>query len=250
MQMQDFEKQQSVEEAISTLEANQGNTTEQSDYSARAAQAYAQNQAYGQGAAFNANGNPQEQNVVPEDQAAPQADSEVDAVEGEPLESESDILRAQNSELQAQLEALKHAMVSEHDKMLRAVAECDNVRKRSAQDVERERKFALEKFVKELMPVYDALEKALEYSDRSNEATKGTLDGVENTLTLFLKVLSSFGVEQVDPTGQPFDPNFHQAISMVSSTEVPNNHVLSTMQKGFTLNGRVVRAAMVIVAKS
>lgn len=250
--MQDFEKQQSVEEAISTLEANKGTTNEQADYSARAAQAYAQNQAaFGQGAAFNANGNPQEQNVVPEDQVQEEAMDEDAAseVDGEVLENESDILRAQNSELMAQLEALKHAMVSEHDKMLRAVAETDNIRKRSAQDIERERKFALEKFVKELMPVYDALEKALEYSDRNNEATKDTLDGVENTLTLFLKILSSFGVERIDPTGQPFDPNFHQAISMVPSTDVPNNHVLATMQKGFTLNGRVVRAAMVVVAK-
>ena len=99
------------------------------------------------------------------------------------------------------------------------------------------------------MPVYDALEKALEFSDRNNEATKATIDGIENTLTLFLKEMSSFGVEQVDPTGNPFDPNFHQAVSMVPSTDVPNNHVLNTMQKGFTLNGRVVRPAMVIVAK-
>lgn len=244
--MSDLEKQQSVEDAISTLEASKGNSQEQTDYAARMAQTYAQNQA-----AFNANGNPDEQNVSTnvDPKELEDHDNNVEFVEAEPCQDESELLRQELSQLQGEVEVLKQTVASEHDKMVRAVAEADNVRKRAAQDVERERKFALEKFVKSLMPVYDALEKALEFSDRNNEATKATIDGVDNTLTLFLKELSSFGVERIDPTGQPFDPNFHQAISMVPSTEVPNNHVLSTMQKGFTLNGRVVRPAMVIVAK-
>lgn len=244
--MSDLEKQQSVEDAISTLEASKGNSQEQTDYAARMAQTYAKNQA-----AFNANGNPDEQNVSTNAdlKELEDHDNNVEFVEAEPCQDESELLRQELSQLQGEVEVLKQTVASEHDKMVRAVAEAENVRKRAAQDVERERKYALEKFVKSLMPVYDALEKALEFSDRNNEATKATIDGVDNTLTLFLKELSSFGVERIDPTGQPFDPNFHQAISMVPSTEVPNNHVLSTMQKGFTLNGRVVRPAMVIVAK-
>lgn len=249
--MSDFDKQQSINEAISTLEAGKANSQD-AEYSACMAQTYAQNQA-----AFNANGNPNEQNVRtdinmnPDLAAQLESDSEDDDyVEPEVLEEEIDRLNDEVSQLQTQVEVLKQTVASEHDKMVRAVAEADNIRKRTAQDIERERKYALEKFINSLMPVYDALEKALEYSDRNNEATKATLDGVENTLTLFLKELSSFGVERLDPTGQPFDPNLHQAISMVPSADVPNGHVLSTMQKGFTLNGRVVRPAMVVVAKS
>lgn len=128
--------------------------------------------------------------------------------------------------------------------------EIKTVRNRAARDIERERKFALERYVKALLPIYDSLEKALELSDRNNEATKATIDGVEQTLALFLKELTSFGVTCDDPTGKLFDPNFHQAVSLVSTTDVPNNHVLNTMRKGFILNGRVVRPAMVIVGRA
>ena len=116
--------------------------------------------------------------------------------------------------------------------------------------VEKARKFALEGFVKSLLPVVDALDRALALSDRDNPATKATLDGVEGTLQLFLKELSNHGVERVDPEGQPFDPNVHQAISMAESATVPANHVLHVMQPGYLLNGRVVRPAMVVVAKA
>lgn len=237
---------QTVQDALNTLAAN---SNEQDVMAAQKAQAYAQTAAQTKGgeahqtAAFNANGAPDMQNVnVSFEQQPEQATEEV-------AEEEGEAVMAELNELRGQVEILKQTVASEHDKMLRAVAEADNVRKRAEQDVERERKYALEKFVRSLMPVYDALEKALEFSDRNNEATKATIDGVENTLTLFLKEMASFGVEQVDPTGQPFDPNFHQAVSMIPSADVPNNHVLTTMQKGFTLNGRVVRPAMVIVAK-
>lgn len=249
--MQDNEKQ-TVQDALNTLKAN---STDRDEIAARmAAQAYANNAAMAQdaqpqqGAAFNANGAPEEQNVTAANDAEVQQAEIADATPEE-LAAEVAKLQGENSALSNQVHELTMALAAEHDKMLRAVAEADNVRKRAEQDVDRERKYALEKFVRSLMPVYDALEKALEFSDRNNEATKATIDGVENTLTLFLKEMSSFGVEPVDPTGNPFDPNFHQAVSMVPSTDVPNNHVLNTMQKGFTLNGRVVRPAMVIVAK-
>ena len=259
--MQDFENNKSVQDAINTLEGAAGTAQDQADYAARKAQEYARAQAEANGiqqprfskaAAFNANGDPTDENVVSEDDMEDDDDTDYtqddcDTVEATPV---GDDAAAIISDLQGQIEILKQTVASEHDKMIRAVAEADNIRKRAAQDIERERKYALEKFVNSLMPVYDALEKALEYSDRNNEATKATLDGVENTLALFLKEMQSFGVDQVDPTGQPFDPNFHQAVSMVPSADVPNNHVLSTMQKGFTLNGRVVRPAMVVVAKN
>ncbi len=211
-------------------------------------------------ASFNANGDPDypdanisfahdgedDTDLEMENRAYLAGDESEELVE---LAEQNKELQEEVTQLKGMMDMLKQAMATEHDKMLRAVAEADNVRKRAEQDVDRERKYALEKFVRALLPVYDALEKALEFSDRNNEATKATIDGVENTLTLFLKELGNFGVQLEDPTGKPFDPNFHQAISMVPSTDVPNNHVLNTVQKGFLLNGRVVRAAMVIVAK-
>ena len=219
--MPDFENKPDFNDALNTLGANQGNASDQTisvndpDFANKVAA--------------------QQQKMADDDY--------------EQIYEENKELRDQVVDLQGKLDILKNTLASEHDQRLRAVAEADNVRKRASQEVERERKFALEKFVRALLPIYDALEKALEFSDRENEATKATIDGVENTLNLFLKELSGFGVELVDPTGKPFDPNFHQAVSMVPSTEVPNNHVLQTMQKGFLLNGRVVRPAMVIVAK-
>lgn len=263
--MADFEKQ-SVDDAINTLKAKQGDAQSVPEYAAAAhkAQIYAQAQAEAQAAgaangaqeaAFNANGAPDAQNVTVDgaEQAAAQEQAELpetEEVDDVDINDSEEDLNAELSELRGQIEILKQTVASEHDKMIRAVAEAENVRKRAAQEVERERKYSLEKFARALLPVYDALEKALEYSDRSNPATKDTIEGVENTLTLFLKEIAVFGVETIDPTGQPFDPNFHQALSLATVPNVPNNQVIQTVQKGFTLNGRVLRAAMVIVSKA
>ena len=124
-------------------------------------------------------------------------------------------------------------------------------RKRAEADVERERKYALEKFVKALIPVVDSLDMALEAGkSKAESAEDAMVQGVEATLRLFLKELSSFGVERIDPVGEPFDPNVHQAISMIPSKDVKPNCIVSVMQKGFILNGRVVRPAMVMVARA
>lgn len=238
-------------------------------HAAAATAAYTQTQSYGSEAkaAFNANGNPQDgdKNVanssdpnfaelkeqyqqqgqsIQEDE--PDVDDDIDLDE----EVDTEELEAELSQLRGQMEIIKKSYAAEHDKMLRAVAEVENIRKRTEQEIDRERKFALERFVRALLPIYDALEQAMKFSDPNNEATKDTYDGVKQTLDLFLKEMSNFGVEMVDPTGKPFDPNFHQAISMIPDPNVPNGHVSSTMQKGFTLNGRVVRPAMVVVSKS
>ena len=224
-------------------------------HAAAATAAYTQTQSYGSEAkaAFNANGNPQDgdKNVanssdpnfaelkeqyqqqgqsIQEDE--PDVDDDIDLDE----EVDTEELEAELSQLRGQMEIIKKSYAAEHDKM--------------EQEIDRERKFALERFVRALLPIYDALEQAMKFSDPNNEATKGTYDGVKQTLDLFLKEMSNFGVEMVDPTGKPFDPNFHQAISMIPDPNVPNGHVSSTMQKGFTLNGRVVRPAMVVVSKS
>lgn len=164
---------------------------------------------------------------------------------------------SQIQSLQAEIEALKGQLKDQADKaradlerMARAAAESDNRRKRAEADVERERKYGNEKLLKALLPVVDSLELAMQHIDKNSEAMKPTYEGISNTMRLFLKELSEFGVVREDPQGKPFDPSRHQAVSMVESTEVGNNCVLSVMQKGFILNGRVVRPAMVVVAKN
>jgi molecular chaperone GrpE len=129
---------------------------------------------------------------------------------------------------------------------LRAAAELENVRKRAARDVENAHKFALERFGKELLAVRDTLEMGLAAAD--NASVESLLEGKHATLKLLATIMSQFGIEEVDPEGEPFDPDFHEAISMQPSDEVEPGSVVKVVQKGYTLNGRLLRPAMVIVA--
>jgi molecular chaperone GrpE len=130
----------------------------------------------------------------------------------------------------SELDALKGKVEEYQEQVLRVQAEMQNVRRRAEIDVEKAHKFALEKFVKELLPVAD--------------------EGVEMTLSLFMKSLEKFNVEQIDPEGEPFDPQKHEAMSMVPAPGAEPNSVVSVVQKGYLLNGRVVRPAMVVVARA
>ena len=154
------------------------------------------------------------------------------------------------SALQQQLATAVAAAQEEKDRALRIAAEMENLRRRAAQDVEKAHKFALEKFTGELLPVIDSLERALELADRDNETLKPMMEGVELTLRAMLTTVGKFGVEQVNPMGDAFDPNRHQAISMVENGNVAPNSVMAVMQKGYELNGRVIRPAMVMVARA
>ncbi len=160
--------------------------------------------------------------------------------------------------LQADLEALQAALAAAKDQTMRAKAETQNIRRRAELDVEKAHKFALEKFTSELLPVVDSLERAID-SARSAEASaeagaeagaEAIRQGVELTLSMFVAALKKFNVEPVDPQGEPFDPQHHQAMSMVENAEVEPNTVLHVMQKGYLLNGRLVRPAMVMVSKA
>jgi len=175
---------------------------------------------------------------------------DIDTEENESQESEFDVkeLITENEQLKAQLLQAQEQHKSEVERLIRAVAETENQKKRIEADIERERKYGNAKLLKALIPVVDSLELALEHTDRDNPVLKPTFEGVENTVTLMLKELKNFGVEEVNPLNQPFDPNLHQAISMAPSAEVEANNVISVMQKGYVLNGRVVRPAMVIVS--
>ncbi len=149
--------------------------------------------------------------------------------------------------LEARLEELQQ---HERDSLLRAKAEVENVRRRSELDVEKAHKFGLEKFAGELLPVIDNLERGLDMADRSNTELTPLIEGIELTLKSLLDVVRKYGIEVVGETHVPFDPSVHQAMTMLESADHEPNHVMMIMQKGYTLNGRLLRPAMVAVSKA
>lgn len=172
---------------------------------------------------------------------------DVEAVEPEVSAEQVDPRDEKIANLEAQL---VEAQNRERDGVLRIKAEMENLRRRTEQDVEKAHKFALEKFVNELLPVIDSLDRALEVADKANPDNAAMIEGIELTLKSMLDVVRKFGVEVIADTNVPLDPNVHQAIAMVESEEVEAGKVLGVMQKGYTLNGRTIRAAMVTVAKA
>ena len=172
---------------------------------------------------------------------------DVEAVEPEVSAEQVDPRDEKIANLEAQL---VEAQKREREVLLRAKADEDNLRRRTEQDIEKAHKFALEKFVNELLPVIDSLDRALEVADKANPDMAPMVEGIELTLKSMLDVVRKFGVEVIGDTNVPLDPNVHQAIAMVESEDVPAGNVLGIMQKGYTLNGRTIRAAMVTVAKA
>jgi molecular chaperone GrpE len=143
---------------------------------------------------------------------------------------------------QAELKAQEH-----YDAWMYAKAEGENIRRRAQEDIDKARKFALEKFSSELLAVKDSLEAALGVDNATIENFK---NGMELTLKQFASVLEKFNVVEINPMGQKFDPHQHQAISTVESPDVEPNTVISVLQKGYMLNERVLRPALVMVAKA
>ncbi|EXU76034.1 nucleotide exchange factor GrpE [Erwinia mallotivora] len=151
----------------------------------------------------------------------------------------------------ATLEAeLAQAQGGVREAQLRAQAEIENIRRRTEQDVEKAHKFALEKFANELLPVIDSLERALEVADKENPELTAMVEGIDLTLKSLLGAVGKFGVQVVEDINVPFNPDIHQAMSMMESADVAPNHVLMVMQRGYTLNGRLLRPAMVAVSKA
>ncbi|ARU65186.1 nucleotide exchange factor GrpE [Histophilus somni] len=147
-------------------------------------------------------------------------------------------------------EQLIQAVKKEQDILLRTRAEIDNIRRRAEQDVEKAHKFALEKFAKDLLETIDNLERALSTpANVENETIKSLVDGVELTLKGLLSTVARFGVEPVGVIGETFNPELHQAISMQPTEGFESNQITVVLQKGYLLNGRVIRPAMVMVAQ-
>lgn len=164
-------------------------------------------------------------------------------LEQEHVESTSDQNDAAESEpVDAELAKVK-------DQLLRTIAESENIRRRASRDVENAHKFAVEKLLNDLFPVLDSLEKAVEAATQT-EGAQAIAEGVELSLKMFVATLEKSGVAQIDPLGEPFDPQHHEAMAMVPNPDAEPNSVMEVMQKGYVLNERLVRAAKVIVTKA
>ncbi len=163
-----------------------------------------------------------------------------------PEQSQADVAE----DLAARVQSLEEQLAAAQDQSLRVAAELQNIRRRAEQDVEKAHKFALEKFAGDLLAVADSLERGLELSNPDDEAVKPMREGVELTLKLLLDTLARHQLEQLDPHGEPFNPEHHQAMATEESTHVEPGSVLKVFQKGYLLNGRLLRPAMVVVSKA
>ena len=188
---------------------------------------------------------PENNQELDSDELETAAGGEVDIDEASAEGTDSPEEELSLEEMVAKLEV---DLADAQDSALRAQADAANVQRRAEQEIEKARKFALDRFVGELLPVVDNMERALLAATDSG-AEASIIEGLELTLKSFMDALKKSGVEIVDPQGEPFDPQVAQAMSMVENPDVEPNTVIAVMQKGYTLNGRLVRPAMVMVSK-
>ncbi|AAO08889.1 Heat shock protein GrpE [Vibrio vulnificus CMCP6] len=144
---------------------------------------------------------------------------------------EADESAAKIAELEAALLASEARVKEQQDSVLRAKAEVENMRRRTEQEIDKARKYALNRFAEELLPVIDNLERAIQAADAESEAVKPLLEGVELTHKTFVDVVSKFGLKEINPEGQPFNPEWHQAMSIQESPDHESNTVMFVMQK-------------------
>ena len=186
----------------------------------------------------------QEQELERQEKIDDEFDAEVAAENSENIESkEVDV-----EFLQRQLEKLQEQSKVSLDKVVRAQAEMENLRKRAARDVENAHKYALEKFTNELLPIMDSLELGLSASVKAKNLDD-LCKGMELTLEMFNTVMEKFGITMIEPKGEKFNPELHDAVSMQETNDSNSGIIIEVMQKGYTLNGRLIRPAMVVVAK-
>ncbi|XOV77430.1 MAG: nucleotide exchange factor GrpE [Aestuariibacter sp.] len=191
----------------------------------------------------------QNDNIEP--QQNPEAENEAVQSDGETVDAALDSLNDDNVQtLEAELAKAQATIEEQKDAVLRAKADSENIRRRAEAEVDKAKKFALERFSGDLLPVIDNLERALQAADAGNEEMKPIIEGVELTLKSFVSTVEKYGLEVINPEGEAFNPELHQAMAMVESPDAEPNTVLMVMQKGYQLNGRLVRPAMVSVAKA
>jgi len=151
--------------------------------------------------------------------------------------------------IEQQLDQAQATIKEYWEQILRLKAEIENNRKRSVRDIENAHKYALRNFSESLLPIVDSMEMAQKAAEAENASLESIIEGTELTMSMFIQVLEKHGLQELDPIGEKFDPEQHQAISMVEDKSAESNTVISVMQKGFMLNERLVRPAMVVVSK-
>ena len=185
---------------------------------------------------------PLENSYTPINEEEPEAIAADDLVESEELETDEEEVSAIENEALLQVATLKEELLRQH-------AEMDNFRKRMAREQADRLKYNHMELIRELLPAIDSLERALNHSQQQEDASGSIIEGIEMVNRMMQESLNKFGVSRIEPQGEPFDPNCHQAVGMVQTDEVPENHVLDVFQVGYYLHDRVVRPAMVRVAE-
>ncbi len=192
---------------------------------------------------------PQQTNIEADDEHSlstePEEQAHLEDVVPEVAEADSE----EDESLEKQLEKAQQTISDYWDQMMRLRAEIDNNRKRAERDVESAHKYALKNFVENLLPIIDSMEMGQTAAEADNATLESIREGTSLTMNLFVQVLEKNGLEQIDPLGEKFDPEKHQAISMLEVEGAESNSVIEVMQKGFSLNDRLVRPAMVVVAR-
>lgn len=178
-----------------------------------------------------------------EEQKQAAESNDIESTEEQKLTDEQCGESSRVAELEVELEEAKN-------QVLRAAAEVQNMRRRAEQDIEKAHKFALEKFASDLLPVLDSLERGIEVSVGDHESVAAIREGMELTLKVFKDTLKRFNIDEVNPEGEPFNPDTQQAMAMEPSENVEPNTVLKVFQKGYLINGRLLRPAMVVVSKA
>ena len=181
-----------------------------------------------------------EESVTPELMDVEELNEDVEASANADNEEES---------IELQLERTQATVKDYWDQIMRLKAEMENNRKRAIRDVENAHKFALKNFTEALLPVIDSMDMGQQAAAAENASLESIVEGTNMTITMFVQVLEKHGLQRLNPVGEKFNPEQHQAISMIEDDNVESNHIISVMQKGFSLNERLVRPAMVIVAK-
>lgn len=181
------------------------------------------------------------------DEAAVEAEAAADSGAGAAtVEAGAD--SGAGGEMAEKLAAAEAKAQENWDQLLRTKAEMDNLRRRNEQDLEKAHKFALDKFAQELLPVRDSLEMGLKAAEEAGQ--ESLIEGTQLTLKMLETAMEKFGIKAVHPVDEPFNPELHQAMSMLEAPDKAPNTVIDVMQKGYTLNDRLIRPAMVVVSKA
>jgi len=186
------------------------------------------------------------------DEEVPTEESQADSFEEEVVEMEVDTMEVEASaqDLSKLLDEAQKKADEHYEQLMRAHAEIENLKRRHAQEIEKAHKYALDKFVNELLGVWDSLELGHAAAQDDSADVAKLREGTELTLKMLSDVMNKFGVEQHNPQGEPFNPELHQAMSMQPRDDVEPNTVVTVVQKGYSLNGRLVRPAMVMVSQA